>query len=173
MMANKVMWVYSIISILVILLIWNLLGGTAEAEEKQEFEITEYPINQIEIVIVEPETPMPLYSDAEIDLMARVVMSEASILSIEGKQAVAQTILNRVASVHFPDTIEEVVHQPFQYSTANNGEPTDECYEAVKTAIDYPQAFPEDLYFFRTGHYHSYGIPYMHIGNTYFSQGGN
>ncbi len=106
----------------------------------------------------------------EIDLMARVVMSEASILPFDGKQAIAQTIINRVRSDKFPNTVSGVVYQPNQYSTSDNGDVTTECYEAIQAAID-NRPFPDDLFYFRQDQYHSFGYPYMRIKNTYFSTG--
>lgn len=123
----------------------------------------------------EPQDPLVItyveYTDEEISLMARVVMSEASILDFDGKQAIAQTIINRVISDKFPDSVEEVVYQENQYSTAYNGDVTEECYEAVKFAIEY-KAFPMDMFYFRQDFYHSFAYPYMRIGNTYFSTEG-
>lgn len=107
-------------------------------------------------------------TNEEIDLMARVVMSEAGGLSMEGKQAVAETIINRVNSDKFPSTVSEVVYQKNQYSTANNGSVTDECYEAVYTALQY-HAFPDSMFYFRDSKYHSFAYPYMQIGNMYFN----
>lgn len=121
---------------------------------------------EYEIVYLNEE---PAISEKDRELMARVVMSEASILPIEGKQAVAQTILNRLADGRWGDTIEEVVNYPNAYSTADNGEPTAECYYAVDGAIEYPETFPTDMYYFRVGHYHSFAEDYTQIGNTYFS----
>ena len=105
-------------------------------------------------------------SDPELDLLARVVMSEASILPYEAKVAVAQTVLNRME--RDGTDIYTVVYAPNQYSTANNGEPTEECYQAAKNALE-SMPFPRDMLYFRTEYYHSFGYPYMHIGNTYFS----
>lgn len=108
------------------------------------------------------------FSQNDVDLMARVVMSEASVLPQIGKQAIAQTIINRLRSDQFPDTISGVINQPNQYNTANNGEPNDDCYEAVMSAIE-SNDFPDDMYYFRTKHYHNFGVGYVSIGNTYFS----
>ena len=95
-------------------------------------------------------------------------MSEGSILPIEGKQAIAQTIINRFYSSKFPNSIEGVINQPYQYSTADNGTPNRECYEAVDAACRFI-AFPTDMYYFRTGHYHAFADDYVQIGNTFFS----
>lgn len=107
-------------------------------------------------------------SDEDIQLMARVVMSEGSILSIEGKQAIAETIINRVLSDKFPNSVNEVVYMPDAFSTKNNGEPTIECLDAVLTALEF-HAFPESMLYFRANRYHEFAYPYMQIGNTYFS----
>ena len=126
----------------------------------------------VEDLIEEVEAGIPDYrlavTDEERDLMARVVMSEASILPIEGKQAIAQTIVNRFFSDKYPNNIEAVCLQPYQYSTADNGTPDSECYAAVDAALTYI-AFPEDMYYFRTGYYHEFAEDYIQIGNTYFS----
>ena len=109
------------------------------------------------------------FTQAEIDLMARVVMSESSVEPFEVKQGVAQTILNRLYSDKYPDTVDEVIEE--SYSIADNGDPTDDCYEAVKIAIDNPYIFPTDMYWFRSKHYHRFGYAYMHMPgtNTWFS----
>ena len=123
----------------------------------------------------EPQDPIVItyveYTDEEIALMARVVMSEASLLPFDGKQAIAQTIINRVLSDGFPDSVKDVVYQENQYSTADNGEVTEECFEAVKAAIEY-KPFPMDMFYFRQDQYHSFACPYMKIKNTYFSTEG-
>lgn len=123
-------------------------------------------------IVTEEPTPEPEYliefTDSDIELMARTVMSEASILPIEAKQAVAQTIVNRVRSDKFPNTIAGVICQPYQYSTADNGQPTQDCYDAVYSSLTYV-GFPTDMYYFRTNYPHSFGYFYCKIGNTYFS----
>lgn len=148
----------------------------SENKEIQTEPIIEYepiPQKDIEIIFIEPVEETALsdcpYTQEEIDLMARVVMSEASILPIEGKQAVAQTVLNRLESGHWGDTISEVIYYPYAYSTADNGAPSEDCYYAVMGAIDYPNAFPTDMYYFRTDYPHSFGYEYLIIGNTYFN----
>lgn len=128
--------------------------------------------------VQEPEAPL-LYrvpvTDEEIDLMARCVMSEASILPYEGKLSVASVIINRVLSDNkfYPDTVKEVILQGQgtsspQFSIADNGEPTEECYMVVFEALE-RACFPEDMYWFSSGKPHSWGYTYSHIGNTYFN----
>lgn len=104
----------------------------------------------------------------DIDLMARVVMSEASVLNFEAKQAVAQTIVNRVRSNKFPDSVYEVVFEKNAFSTQQNGKPTQNCYVAVEQALLY-QDYPVNMFYFRTGHYHTWAKDYKEIDGCYFS----
>jgi spore germination cell wall hydrolase CwlJ-like protein len=60
-----------------------------------------------------------LTADAEQDCLASAVYFEARGEPIEGQLAVADVVLNRVASSRYPDTICEVVEQPWQFSFVN------------------------------------------------------
>jgi len=110
----------------------------------------------------------------DVDLMARVVMSEASILSDDAKQAIATTIVNRVrdkeSEFRCQNTVKEVVYHGNAYSTQDNGEPDETCYQAVYNALTY-DAFPAKMFYFRQNYYHAFGIEYTNIGSTYFSLG--
>lgn len=57
--------------------------------------------------------------DSEQDCLAGAVYFEARGESIEGQLAVAEVVLNRVASDKYPDTICGVVEQPWQFSFVN------------------------------------------------------
>lgn len=63
------------------------------------------------------------YSQAELDLLARVIYCEAgsSWLTDEHQLAVGSVVLNRVADSRFPNTISGVVYQKGQYSCVPNG----------------------------------------------------
>lgn len=105
--------------------------------------------------------PSDVYSRKEIDLMARVVMNEGGASPLDEKQLIAETILNRVDSDLFPNTIEDVIYQPYQFSTGYYREPDADCYLAVEYAIHY-RAFPRDMLYFRND-YVSYGYFYTQI----------
>lgn len=138
--------------------------------------------HETEVVIVQPKTvevkkewhEIPKFAfevtDEELNLMARVVMSEASILSLEGKQLVATTIVLRMLSPDFKNTLQEVIDEGC-YSTQDNGDPNEDCYTAVRAALTYPYAFGDNLFYFRTGHPHEFADFYTQVGNTYFSKG--
>lgn len=118
---------------------------------------------------IEPAPEVERYfTKDEIDLMARVVMSEASILPYEAKQAVAEVILNRLDDPQYPNTVLGVVIAPHAFSTADNGIPTDDCYNAVYAAITY-RAYPRDMLWFVSDTQPNYGYKYYIVENTIFT----
>lgn len=120
------------------------------------------------IIPVELEQP---YTDQERELLARAVMSEGSLLPMHGKIAIVATIMNRVRSDKFPDTIPGVLYQENQFSLADNGDPTQECYDAIDNYVE--SGWPSDMLYFRNSRPHSFGYEYLHIGNTYFNTENN
>lgn len=129
-----------------------------------------------ELVEEEKEEAEDIYkfeaSEYEIELLALVTMAEAEGESDEGKRLVIDTILNRVDSGYFPDTIEGVIYQSGQFSSMWNGR-VDRCYvrddicelvrEELQSRVDY------DVIFFTAGGYGYYGTPMYSVGNHYFS----
>jgi spore germination cell wall hydrolase CwlJ-like protein len=76
-------------------------------------------------------------SDQEQDCLASAVYFEARGEKIEGQLAVAEVVLNRVASKKYPDTICEVVEQPMQFSFVNA---TGRIPEADRTSKSWKKA---------------------------------
>lgn len=64
-------------------------------------------------------------SSADLDLFARLVHAEAAGEPFEGQVAVAASVLNRVKSSRYPDTVREVILQVtdgyYQYSPVLDG----------------------------------------------------
>lgn len=111
-------------------------------------------------------------SAEDIALIERCVMSEAGGESSECQMAVATVILNRVACPSkFPDTVPGVIYAQNQFSLHNNGDVSFEVKLNVLSALTLydGQRFPYQLYYFRAGNYHNFGIPFKKIDNTYFS----
>ena len=101
-----------------------------------------------------PEYPQFTYSrdwDAEESyLLARIAMAEAEGENTQSKTLVILTVLNRVMSEDFPDSIHDVIFEKsngvYQFSCIGNGrwdavEPDADCWEAVEVvqnaACDY------------------------------------
>ena len=58
--------------------------------------------------------------DDSLFCLSEAIYHEARGESLDGRKSVANVILNRVESKHFPDTICEVVNQPYQFSYTLN-----------------------------------------------------
>lgn len=122
---------------------------------------------------VKPEVEELPLTRKDIELIALCVMAEAEGESELGKRLVIDTILNRMDSNRFPDTVRGVIYQPHQFS-GMYGSRIKKCY--VKE--DICELVEEELrcrtnsevVYFRTGHYHKrFGTPVLREGNHYFS----
>lgn len=133
-------------------------------------------INIVEPIIEAEETvdePIISVSNEDIELLALVTMAEAEGESEEGKRMVIDTILNRVDSERFDNTISEVIYAPNQFTSMWNGR-VDRCY----VADDICQLVIEeltnrtnyDVLYFTAYQYGAYGTPMFQIGNHYFSK---
>lgn len=121
---------------------------------------------------VEAEVSTPIDQLVEVnqesrDLIARVVMSEAGGEPMVGKVAVVATIFNRARI--YDMSISEVIFSPNQFSTADNGTPTEECYEAIDLYAQCPTLYPDDLIYFQLDSFSKRGEDYAQIGSHYFS----
>ena len=79
-------------------------------------------------------------SSSDLYLLAKTVYAEARGEPYEGQVAVAAVILNRVESPDFPNTIAEVVYQPWAFTAVHDGqinlEPNETAYSAARDAIN-------------------------------------
>ena len=98
-----------------------------------------------------PRYPNITLSQADRDLIARVVWAEARGESEEGQQAVAEIILNRLNSKNFPDNLHDVIYGEGQFRTAwllDEAEPYQNQYEAIERALYGPYILPENVVYF-------------------------
>lgn len=111
------------------------------------------------------------YEESDIDLMAAVVFYEAGNQDMLGKQLVADTILNRVDSPCFPNTIKGVIDQKGQFKTARKAHkiaPVNipiECYGAVISQLEVRENY--EVMFFSRGY--GCGEPLFKYGDHCFS----
>lgn len=112
-------------------------------------------------------------TEEEFYFISSVVEAESDRSeSLEGRILIAETILNRVNSDLFPDTISGVLTQSGQFSTVVNGhsitertELSDEAVIIAARAIEDGTA-PEVLFFNCIGY--NYGTPYGYVDGNYF-----
>lgn len=96
--------------------------------------------NEEDYIEVFKENNTMLYlTQEDIYLMSQVVYAESKGEPFEGKVAVASVILNRAVDGSFPNSIREVIFQPYAFSCIIDGqisvEPSQECFNAVYEAL--------------------------------------
>lgn len=117
-------------------------------------------------------------NEADVQTLARIIYWEARGEPDEGKLAVGQVVLNRVASDLFPDTIEEVIAQKGQFSPwgcegYDAAELPEDCLEAARMVLDGLGELPADVLWFRSDQcVEAWGIAnwYTTIGGHHFYQ---
>ena len=139
---------------------------TVAAETEQPTEVT------YESLIMSRD-----WSAEESQMLMKIAMAEAEGESVEGKALVMLVVLNRVWSDDFPDTIEEVIFQPKQFSPVTEGgryyttEPNEECYEALGLVMNGWDESRGALYFesCERSSWHSENLEYLYqVGNHKF-----
>ena len=113
-------------------------------------------------------------TEAELNLIVQLVAAEAENQDLDGKRLVVDTVLNRVDSNQFPNTILEVLYQPAAFSSIDDGrfdraafEISEEDYQAVTMELS-NRLDPYVIYFTAEG-YSIYGTPAYKHGDHYFS----
>ena len=128
-------------------------------------------VDMVEASSIEEEIIYSM-SEEDIQLIALVTMAEAEGEPEEGKRLVIDTILNRVDSPCFPNSVYEVIYQPSQFTSMWNGR-SDRCYvrediyQLVKEELE--SRTNSDVIFFRTTRYSDYGVTMFQVGHHYFS----
>ncbi len=115
-------------------------GGSAEAPDEEPSDEFDYSV----------------YSDLE--LLAAMIYREANMEPWDGKVAVGNVVMNRIASGRYPNTMIGVLSQPYQFTpwdgpkyraVLQNGV-NDECTRAAQAAMNGSENYIGDLLHFRT-----------------------
>lgn len=108
-------------------------------------------------------------SAEDMTLIAKTVQAEAGNQDFEGRRLVAAVVLNRVESEYFPDTVQEVLSAPGQFTTYKKlGKTEATYYDALAVQMEVNERSNTEVMYFRTGRYGS-GKPLMKWGDHYFS----
>ena len=107
-----------------------------------------------------------------LEMLAYCTMAEAGNQPEEGKRLVIDTILNRVDSEYFPNTVEEVINAPGQFEVVARGTlyrdcPTDDIYTLIREEI--AERTNDKVIYFTAGGYNPSGEPWQKVGDHYFS----
>ena len=141
---------------------------TAQEDEMYRLEIVEAEQKRMQENV---EKNNQKYA-AEMEILAKCVEAEAGNQSIDVKRAVVSVILNRVDDEDWPDTISEVIADPYEFATYWNGAmeeitPSASTYEAISLEME-TRSYP-GLFYFDMDQYLAYGTPYAKMGDLYFS----
>lgn len=173
-----------LLAIVVIIQLNQPLGAYEPAEETVDItEAIETYWEPVETeTVVETETETETETEAEttteedfydsLEMLAYCTMAEAGNQPEEGKRLVIDTILNRVDSEYFPNTVEEVINAPGQFEVVARGTlyrdcPTDDIYGLIREEI--AERTNDRVIYFTAGHYNPSGEPWQKVGDHYFS----
>lgn len=138
-----------------------------QIKEIEKIERVEIPTKEVVTVEVQKVVPRKIETellDYEKEMIAQVVMSEAAYEDMIGKRLVVDTILNRVDSPSFPNTVSGVIHQDHQFFKAMYYNP--ECMDAVEQELY--ERLDYDVLWFASSGYLSYGEKAYQHGGHYF-----
>jgi len=92
-----------------------------------------------------------VYAEEDVYWLSRIIYAESGNQSLEGKIAVGNVVLNRVASSKFPNTVYDVIFQRNQFTPASGGtldrEPNAESVVAAKLCLDGANTAGNAMYF--------------------------
>lgn len=146
-----------------------------EAKENSEEICESFVVSEVtdEPSVACSENEEERLSEEDIELIALVTMAEAEGECEDGKRLVIDTILNRVDSHSFPDTVYDVIYQSWQFTSMWNGraercEVREDICRLVREELE--ARTNSDVIFFTAGCYSDYGTPMFKVGNHYFSR---
>ena len=106
-----------------------------------------------DLAIRQVESPVtaPSYEENDLYWLSRAIYAESGNQPMKGRIAVGTVILNRVNDPTFPDTIEDVIFYPGQFSPVAHGtiyrEPDKDSLVAAKLCLDGVREADDCLYF--------------------------
>lgn len=116
-------------------------------------------------------------TSSEFQLLCATVYAETGHQSIDTQILAALCILNRVELETFPNTVYEVIYQSGAFEVTKLNLWNIRWDEQTEMAVTYAleeNRHPRNLTCFYLYQYHSFGTPYVNIGNCYFTlYGGN
>ncbi len=114
--------------------------GTSTKSSVQNFQQT-YGLQKDGVSGPQTREALKKYSlnQSEMDILARVIYSEARGESYKGQVAVGAVVMNRIQAEGFPDNIKDVVFQPRAFTAVDDGQywltPDNTAYLAAQDAV--------------------------------------
>ena len=114
-------------------LMYALIAVVANIDARSENNPIAYPEPSESLIV---EVPIVVRQDNELDCMAITIYREARNQSVEAQYMVGQTILNRVMSRQYSNTICEVIMEPSQFAGSHPSDPNySHAYDLFMTRI--------------------------------------
>ena len=137
--------------------IYNLIEITIYTKAGQE-----RPIPATDQAAAEKQKISSQISPEEMELLARVVYSEARGEPFQGQVAVAAVVLNRIEDPDFPDQVSDVIFQPWAFTAVHDGQfwlvPNATAYKAAGLALKGEDPSRGALYYYNPAKASSYWI---------------
>lgn len=130
----------------------NLKIQELELPQEQTAYFSQYgEAEEILEAMAQAEAPEAAYTQADLDLLSRLIYAEAGCTWIPDwvQRMVGSVVLNRVESQYYPDTIREVIYQPGQYAPTWDGSlqktPDARTIENARYLLEHGSICPEDV----------------------------
>lgn len=119
------------------------------------------------------ELPSLVFTDEEIEMIAKIMWLESRGESDKGMAAVCRVIINRLLSINFGDTVYKVLSDKNQFTTwknINTAEPTEREYRIINEVLngEWDNVLNNKHVYFGQKPYNNKGI--IKIGNHYFCE---
>ena len=130
----------------------NLKIQELELPQEQTAYFSQYgEAKEILEAMAQAEAPKAAYTQADLDLLSRLIYAEAGCTWIPDwvQRMVGSVVLNRVESQYYPDTIREVIYQPGQYAPTWDGSlqktPDARTIENARYLLEHGSICPENV----------------------------
>ena len=130
----------------------NLKIQELELPQEQTAYFSHYgEAEEILEAMAQAEAPKAAYTQADLDLLSRLIYAEAGCTWIPDwvQRMVGSVVLNRVESQYYPDTIREVIYQPGQYAPTWDGSlqktPDARTIENARYLLEHGSICPENV----------------------------
>lgn len=110
-------------------------------------------VKEIDCTEVQETETAERFTKKEKYMLAKIAMAEAEGCRIKAKELVIRTVLSRIESDMFPNTVEEVIFQKNQFTPISDGrwnkvEPNEECWQALENVLSSSES--KDILFFES-----------------------
>ena len=120
-----------------------VLEKQTESNTPNEIDIsvdTVVKLKEFDCVETQETKTAERFTEKEKYMLAKIAMAEAEGCSIKAKELVIHTVLSRIESDRFPNTVEEVIFQKKQFTPTSDGrwnrvEPNEECWQALENVL--------------------------------------